>query len=269
MSQKLQDRAAYAAVSKAYENVVENWLLYDTVLITHNVANLSFNTGYFASYAAMGAANNIPFFNVRNRNSGLSYNNQDTRDQMPYAMKVYSIGVQFFAPTTGDYVDNEGTPDAPQHSEASIFQCDLPQHCSLEFQTNQDIRLKLNTLMAPSGIGAVGGGVAKGDLTNATTMPNAESPNIVKTNWNSGQSMLVNRWGFRNPIEIPRRANISVVINVSEYGRQLLQAMLGPLNGAFQDVANDGSHHFEAGVSGIRVMLGGKRLVQQRGQLHA
>lgn len=264
MSQKLQDKGAYAALAKKFENVVENWVLYDTVLITPDALTLSFPVGYFVSYAAAGAANQIPFFNVRNRNSGLAYNNQDTRDQLPYAMKIYTIGVQFFVPSTAEYRNNAGVPDGQQVSTQTTFAADIPRHCSLELQTNQDIRLKLNSLMAPPGVGAIGGGVAQGQtLTNSFT-----SPNMVKSNWNQGESILTNRWGFRNPIEVPRRANLSATIRVSEYGRQLLQTMPGPLNQPLKAFANDESYYFIKSCAGIRVMIGGQRLVQQRGQAH-
>lgn len=270
MTQKLQTNGQVVA-TKPYENVVENWTLYDTVLISDAVIQpntpITFSDGYFGSYVALGAANQVPFFNVRNRTSGLAYNNQDTRDQMAYAMKIFTIGVQFFGPSTSLYRNNAGAPLGQSVTEQTVFITELPKHCSLQLQTNQDIRLKINSLMAPSGIGSIGGGVAQGDALRAgIPFP---SPNVVKSNWNQGITMLNNRWSFRNPIEIPRRANMSAVLRISEYGRQLLGAMTGPHLQPFEAVINDGSQVFKAGMCGIRVIVNGMRFVQQRGQLHA
>lgn len=270
MTQKMQQNGAVAA-TKQYENVVENWTLYDTVLISTLVGAqdtpISFSDGYFASYAALGAANEVPFFNVRNRTSGLAYNNQDTRDTMNYGMKIFTVGVQFFSPCTSLYKNVEGAVMGQSVTEQTIFATELPKHCSLRLNTNQDERLKINALMASAGIGAIGGGVAQGDRTDDTQVA-FNSPNVVKTNFNQGVSMLNNRWSFRNPIEIPRRANMSVTIKISEYGRQMLGAMVGPKNQPFQDVAHDGSVYFSPGMCGIRVLINGMRFVQQRGQLH-
>lgn len=266
MSQKVEKDGVVVG-AKSFTNVVENALLYDTCLIASNVATLSYPTGYFASYAAVGAANDIPFFNVRNRNSGLAYNNQDTRDQMSFAMKIFSIGVQWFGPSTALYGDAEGSPYPQRVSEQTIWMTEIPKHTSIEFQTNQDIRFKANSLMAPSGMGTIGGGVAQGStLDSPTAIP---SPNVAKMNWTQGTPMLTNRWGFRNPIEIPRNANISVRLRITEYGRTLLQNMVGPTFQPFQDVANNGDYIFKPAYCGVRCVLNGQRFVQQRGQAHA
>lgn len=266
MAQKIQKRVG-PAVSKPTENVAENWVIYDTVLVRNGAANLSGSDGWFNSYGAVGAANEIPFFNIRNRNSGLAYCNLDTRDQMAYAMKIFSIGVQFFAPSVALYGINISVPVGAQITPQAIWETVIPYHTSMELQIQQDVRLKTNTLMAPAGVGAVGGGVAQGNTEGYTPA----YPNQTKTNHTQGVSVLTNKWGFPKPLEVPRRANLAVRLRISEYGRQLLQGMppLGPGRYAFKDIANDNSWFFPYGACGIRVFIGGMRLIQQRGQLHA
>jgi hypothetical protein len=264
MSQTIFSADEQAASPAGYMNVAENWVLYDTVLIGGYVNSLHHHDGYFASFALAGLANQIPFFNVRNRNHGLQWNNQDTRDQLPYVFEIYSIGVTFFGPKVACYHDAVGVPTAPQTTALHCFEAEVPKHTSLSLWTNQDERLKLASLMAPSGYGIVSGGVAQGDIETANTyLP------VTHASFTQGQPVLTNKWGFPKPLQIPRRANLSVVLELSEYGRQLMQGMPGPFQEAFRDVANDNSYFFSWGMSGIQVSLGGRRQVQQRGEYHA
>lgn len=252
--------------AKAFENVPENWVLYDTVLIGLYAAQMNFNDGYFPSYLTLGQATDVPFFNVRNRNHGLPYNNQDTRDQLPWVFKIFTIGVSFFSPTTPLWRDGAGAPTGAQNSEQHIFETELPKHCSLTLQTNQDERLKINSLMAPPGYGIVSGGVGQGERQ---IQSNNTYPDVAKWGFTQGVPELTNKWGFTNPLEVPRRANLSVRIQINEYGRELLQALPGPFNQAFRQVGSPSQWFFHPGFCGIQVTLGGQRQVQQRGQYHA
>lgn len=250
-------------VRKQYTNVGENWKLYDTVLIGLKADQLDFSTGYFTSYAAVGAANTIPFFNVRNRSSGLAYNNQDVRDQLPYVFKIYSIGVTFWAPATSTYF-NVSPIIAPQNMANNLFEIEVPKHMSVTLKTQQDQRIKLNPLMTPPGYGVVSGGIAQGDVETQYTYPN-----IMHSSFSQGVASLTNAWGFPKPLEIPRLANLSVVLELSEYARNLLLAMPGPRYQPMRAVAGDGTFMEAEGSAGIQVTLGGQRFVQQRGQYHA
>jgi hypothetical protein len=263
MSQQTIPDVPAVVAKKAYENVSESWVLYDTVLIGAGTAALQHNNGYFTTFAAMGGANSIPFFNVRNRNHGLAYNNQDTRDQLPYVLKIYSIGVSFWGPSTSTYTDNGGIALAPQRTALDLFETELPKHMSLTLQTNQDERLKIASMMCPPGYGVMVSGVAQGDVETAYGYPN-----LAKVGWNQGCPELTNKWGFRIPLKVPRRANLSVTLGISEYGRQMLQAMPGPLSQFFKDPAISDPVPKYA-MCGIQVSIGGIREVQQRGQPHA
>jgi len=267
MSQARSDtETIQKSVQKDFENVPENWKLYDTVLLGNWTGFMNFNDGYFLDFQTIGQANAIPFFNVRNRNHGLAYNNQDTRDQTAWVFKIFGIGVTFFAPSVTLYRNAAGTPGGPQNTELHLWETELPKHASIVLQTNQDERLKMNCLMAPPGSGAVGGGVAQG---NPDAVSQGLQPNVSKHNFTQGVPDLKNMWGFENPLEVPRRASLSATIRFSEYGRQLLQTMPGPFATCFRPSSGAGSWYFQSGLFGIKVVLSGQRQVQQRGQYHA
>lgn len=250
-------------VQKPFVNVGENWKLYDTVLITKYLDQFDYNVGWFDNYANFAGVTNIPFFNVRNRNHGLAYNNQDTRDQLPYVFRIYSVGAVFFAPATSTY--NDAAPIlAPQTTSNHLFEIELPKHCSLTLKTNQDERLKIPVLYAPGGYGVVSGGLAQGDPEVAYTYPN-----ITHASFSQGEPIFGNTWGFPKPLEIPRTANLSVVLEFNEYARQMLQSFVDSLIQPMRDVANDGSFYAAPGCAGVQITLQGQRLVQQRGQYHA
>jgi hypothetical protein len=263
MSQKIFSGDEQRKVSKAFANVAENWILYDTVLIGGFVSSMDYNTGWYTTFTAAAAATQIPFFNVRNRSHGIPYNNQDTRDQLPYVFKIYSIGVNFFAPSTTTYFTGSTTIFAAQTLSNSLFEMELPKHCSLTLRTNQDERLIANSLMTPSGYGVIPGGVAQGDYETAYTYPN-----VAHTSFSQGVPELTNKWGFPKPLEIPRTANLSVTLRLSEYAQHLLTQLPGPYFQPMRNLADD-DYTDSYGCAGIQVTLGGVREVQQRGQYHA
>lgn len=253
-----------ASMNKPIANVEEVWQIYDTVLIG-GLWSLTPNTGYVPTYAALGGNSEISFFNMRNRSHGLPYNNQDNRDHLAYVMHIYSVGVAFFAPSTSCYqtVDAQ-TLTTEETSPNCLFKSEIPKHTSVILRTNQDERLLTNSLMAPPGYGPVGGGVAAGDLEAVHS-----NPNVYHASVSQGESYLVNRWGFHKPLQIPRTANLSVIIRFSAYAQNLMQQWGGPMMQPMRAVANDGDYYGLWGTSGIQVSVQGKREVQQRGQYHA
>lgn len=268
MSQKLSGADVIeVGATRGFENVGENWNYYDTVLVGAYANNMQFHDGWFSTFAAVGGAVNLPFFNVRNRNHGLAYNNQDTRDQTAFAYRIFTIGVSFFAPSCPLYQTAVGGPVGPEVTQTQLWELELPKHASLTLQVQQDERLAIASLMTPPGYGAIGGGVSQGDPEAAWT---GAPPNTSLWNFTQGTPELTNKWGFRNPIEVPRRANISVNIQFSEYGRNLLQDLAGPNSYSFWSGGSlPGNWLYKPAFFGIQVSLGGQRLVQQRGQYHA
>lgn len=252
-------------VAGRFENVAENWSLYDSVIVHNDIASLAYRDGWFTSFAALGANQEIPFFNVRNRNHGLWACNQDTRDAMAYGFRIFTIGVQFFAPSLPQYHNlDTNVPTGEQTLNSVLFANEIPKHTSLILKTNQDERLRINSLMTPPGVGAVGGGVSFGDPESVYGVPNSG----VWAN-HQGYPILTNKWGFREPLEIPRRASISVTLRLNTYAQNLLQWLNGPTWHPIRSKAGDGNYVTVSAIAGIRVYLGGQRLVQQRDQYHA
>lgn len=260
MSQYGQDNAV--AVTPQFTNVAEAWMLYDTILIGGYYATVKPNNGYFQAYATLGANAEVAFFNVRNRSHGIPYNNQDARDQLPYVFHIYAIGVAWFAPSTSCYHASE--PPLGQESLVNaLWQTEIPKHTSVVLKTNQDEVLITNSLMVPPGYGPVGGGVAQGEVESAYGIPA-----VHHTANSQGGSILTNVWGFRKPKQIPRTANLSVVLRFNTYAQNLLQTFSGPNAQPIKSSADDTTNFNAPGCGGIQVFLKGKREVQQRGQYH-
>lgn len=254
---------------REFMNVGEDWLLYDTVLMISTPAQAV--DGWFTSYLTMGQAADIQFFNVRNRAIGLPYNNQDTRDQIPYAFMLQTLGVSFFGNSVSQAAQWEppdsGSAWAMNDYNQHIFTNDLPRHASVVLKVQQDEVLKNAVMFTPPGYGPYGSGYGRGQ-------PSSQHPGSydhIAAIQTQGLPALKNRWAFPQPIELPRLASVSLRLRFSNWGRNLLQAInFG--SGLWQTSDNTGLTDYVTQhqiISGIQVTMGGKRLVQQRGELHA
>jgi hypothetical protein len=259
-----------------FRNVGEPWLLYDTVRAGGQVGfgpwapPTNQPPGWFQTLQQLGAATELSFFNVRNRSIGLPWNNQDTRDQMPFALKLDSIGVSFFATdlsAVGAYPNSEVPFD---HSILDIiphiFMVDLPRHCSVTLQVAQDELMKNTAYLCPPGYGPVGSGYGRG--APSTITDNGFDGYLGTASQSS--SILTNRWMFPQEIEIPNRASLSVKVKLSEYGRRLVNELFIVGSGISMQTGDGQTDYQTLPIEfGIQVSLVGQRLVQQRGQLHA
>jgi len=259
--------------SQGFMNVPEGLTLYDSILVGARIPYLKFKDGWFFNFAQAGASNSFPFLNVRNRNHHLAYNNQDTRDQLPYAMEIYSIGVDFWPP----YVESQYQLTPPDggsggliayNNHSALWRNELPRHANIKFFVNQDEILNQQCCMAPSGMGPTGGGVAQGWTEGANSVNGSETASPILGVGSMGEAAITNRWPFPFPIAVPRRASISAVVSLSEYGRKLLASLPGPYAYVLQDMAGPGTFTKNT-TFGITVSLTGKRLIQQRGRYHA
>lgn len=265
-----QDTTAAKVVSGIdYSNVRENWPLFDTVLVGLDSRAEQTTPGWFTTLAAMGSANQCFFFNQRTRADGLAYCNLDTRDQMPYAFIIKSAGVRFFATHQSEnYAVTAGSPQWwVENKVPHIFLADLPDHCSFRMQIQQDDVLKTTVPLVPAGYGPAGGGYGQASPGSQFTVAVDKSYSAVT----QSTAHITNRWKFPTRIKVPRNAALTVELQFSEYGRQLLQAMtkqntqdLISGNGHAEDIDHDSKTFY-----GIQVSLIGQRLVQQRGAYHA
>lgn len=288
------------------QNVREQIILTDTVLIGKYVGQMTDRPqGWFGSFADAGAAGSFSFMNVRNRSIGITYNNQDARDQLPFGMRITSLGVKFWAPSCASQFtacDNRASTDTsrtpvsdetytdPAYGQltnreelhSALWESDVPNHCSLILRTNQDIRLRGPVAMFTPGFGPVGGGWGWGspaDLYMAAK-PGTPCPAIdlrganyggFATNLQTishGETDMRKRFPFPIPIAVPKRANLNVEIKLSQYGKEMLKGINGPYWIPFPKVMNANDlldKSVKAVLFGIDVTIKGERLIQQRG----
>jgi hypothetical protein len=250
-----------------YMNVGEHWALYDTIVVGTTSRDTVDQPGWYSTLANLGAANRLFFFNQRTRSSGLAYCNQDVRDQMPYAFRVFSGGVTFWASSMSEAnVEDDSKDYFTSENVPHIFKVDLPRHCSFTLQVQQDELLKTNCMLVPPGYGPSGGGVGRGSPQSEFTAAVDKTFNAM----NQNVPHLSNRWEFPQPLEIPRNAALSVNLVFSEYAKQLLGQMT---RAQWQDAVSGNGHaadiaHTTRSYYGIQVTLVGERLVQQRGAYH-
>jgi hypothetical protein len=242
-------------------NVKEAWPLYDTILISGWTKGKSVS-GWYQNYQQFASKQVHPFFNVRNTGeTALAYTNMETKDQMPFAYHIYSLGIDFSAATgnPAPYQEGQVNPVANGNSDA-IFIKDIPQHCGLRLKVREDQKLLTTCYMAPSGIGPYGLSLGMSDASAASALPTSI------TNATQGVPFIDNRWRFPKPIAVPRGATFHVELELSEYARDMMLSLCGPSQYTFNCNGDEDVSMFAA--STIRVSLIGKREVQQRGQLH-
>lgn len=284
-------------------NVREQITLTDSILISKWVGKMSDRPfGWYETFQEAGAANDFQFFNQRNKSIGIMWNNQDQKEQLPFGMRIRSIGVSFFGPACAsqftachrDADDLPGyEPEEPistdlvnrEELQSPVWEADIPNHASLLLRTNQDDRLKGFCSMFPPGYGPVGGGWGWG--SPATWKAENVSPRVADTiscgdhatnveTIQSGVPDIRQRFEFPITLDVPRRANLVVIINLSTYAKELLKSINGPYWFPWVDTAASSTvnAHLEvtkavkATVFGIQVTINGERLIQQRGDYH-
>ena len=239
-----------AQIMASPSNVEESAAVYDTLQIRSNAKDVE----GFPTFAALGAATEIPFYTVRNRSEvGEAYTNKDSKDSMPFAFRCYSLGIQFFAPGPLTVLgDDPSDEDVANASIGYMFGRIAPLHAGLILKVREDDKLVHTCELAPAGTGIFGG------LGNASGVANTGS---------NGWPSVNNRWKFVGGIDIPRGAIVEAKLRFSTYGRAFVGALPGPgidLLGPFAE--GDGTSFPRCAT--IRVSMFGKREVQQRGQLH-
>jgi len=235
---------------RAWVNVSENWMIYDTVRIGLDVP--SKYPGGFLNFTLMSQAEEIPFINIRNSSeAGEAYCNVSSKDKFPWAFRLESIGMRF---TLADPSVSDELLTYEQRNVAKFFCTLLPDHAWFELKIREDTILKIKPFMLPPGFGPIGHGTS----IQGTPQPS----NLIS----SGTPYVKNRWSYgRLPVMIPRDTPVKGTLRFSDYGKQLLAAMatIAPFN--FGTIANPVTLNREAD---IELTLRGRREVQQRGEWH-
>jgi hypothetical protein len=250
-----------------FMNVKEKWFMYDTIAVTPYLDKLTHPiSGWYNSFVNFAQSDSLTFFDSRNKSIGLAYNNQDSRDQIPYALVAESISVGFFAPATASQVGEltTGTYRGRVDTISAFWDHEMPQHASATFRVNQDDRLKTNVAMLSPGYGPVGSATGQGD----TSAVGGNCSSVHASG--NGMAHLKYRWDFPTGIGIPRRATVALDMRLTEWARKTLSQIWGPGLVEFVDY-DDGSHvqAFRPSFFMIQCLIEGKRQVQQRGEYHA
>lgn len=254
-----------------FMNVKEQWFMYDTVAVSPWVDLLSHPiSGWYPDFAGLSGADSVSFFDSRNKGLvGLAYNNQDSRDQIPYALTAESISVGFFAPATASQTGTVDQLDLPGRVDtiSSFWDNELPQHTGATFRVNQDDRLKTTCAMMSPGYGPVGQASGQGD----TSSVGGYSTSVHAAGW--GVARLKFRWDFPGGIGIPRRGTIAVQLRFTEWARDVLSKLWGPGNVSLKNYVGGEVPTTEIvhkpTMFMIQCLIQGKRQVQQRGEYHA
>jgi hypothetical protein len=234
-----------------YQNALETYPLYDSVLIGTNAPGLYQNSGYFANFAALGVPATIPFLNVRNKAiAGKQYNNFDSANKLPYVYHCHSIGLSIEAPAVS--FGNTGAGPSPSNL---FFATELVKHCGFILKVGQDEKLVAPGSLIPSGQGVAG---------YASNFASTGDKQSVIQNTNNGNPDKNNRFPFPETISMPRESNVEGQLVISEYGREALKKCVGPGN---WEKDQDESEQYPA-MAVIRVTLFGEREVQQRNAKH-
>ena len=260
-----------------FQNVKEPWFLYDTIGVSDWVDDQDHPpAGWYSSFLDLGNADALSFFDTRNKQIGIAYNNQESRDQIPYAFVVKSLSVGFFGPACTSLISRSTIPTGqPSIGRSDVYSSfwdhELPQHCGVIWQVNQDERLKTNAGIVGPGYGPVGSCIGQGDMSD---------PAIAIGGWNTSihaggqsRSKLVLRWEFPAGIGIPRRATTRVELRLTEWARTTLRTIWGPGFFVLRDYDSDETPENpitpRPAMFLIQVLLTGMREVQQRGEYHA
>lgn len=252
----------------SFMNVKESWFMYDTIAVSPWIDNLSHPiTGWFNSFATLSASDSVTFFDSRNKSIGLAYNNQDSRDQIPYAMVMESVSIGFFAPATSTQVGSldQGDTRGRVDQLSAFWDNELPQHASAVVRVNQDERLKASCAMLSPGYGPVGTSIGQGD----TSTVGGSSSSVHASGF--GAAHFKYRWDFPTGIGIPRRATVAVQLRFSEWARTVLSNFWGPGNISLKNYVDETTteYVYKPTMFMIQCLIQGKRQVQQRGELHA
>jgi hypothetical protein len=253
-----------------FMNVAERFSLYDSICVVGNYdARSRKPLGWYSTFAAF-AGGNHSFFNVRNKGScELAYCNIDTRDQMAYAMILDSISCAWWGTVYAMY-DADEVADSRFWLPLPLWQSVIPSHASLTLVVQQDEKIKINSMMAGAGYGPVGGGY--GNIGQCTISGQPQNP--LDSHWpnmltqTQGEALPSAAMPFPNKIAVPRRATMSVQLDLADYAVGLLSALQGPGTLPVQNPSYSDTNDVYV-MYGVTVRLNGRRLVQQRGELHA
>lgn len=255
-------------------NASEPWILYDTVQIRQQTkSNPIPNASGFATLADLANAQSVNMFNVRavgDPGVGEAYNNFDSRDSMPFAFVLKTLGITFQSPRglnmkpTYDLQNNIAGMNA---ALIAMWEQELPRHVGVHFKVSQDEKLLTSGMFLPEGTGLAGFGVSGPVLGAIGASAPVGGAVFASGAAQVGEAALFNRWTWKDGLNIPKGTNVSLQLVFSEYAKALLK-LFGQSDVLYSYSIDPSNFVDFPGMFTIRASMIGTRLVQQRNELH-
>ena len=199
----------FSPVDPSFSQARETWIVFDTAKIFKGATR---PPAEFDSFTTLALQESIQFISARTASDvGKAYCNITSRDSLQKPFWLESMGIRFHYPNP---VRLRGTGVA-DIAAAKLFMEELPNHCYLTFQTEEDVRAWLKPIMAPPGYGNYGSyqlGVAAGTAFCQG----------VET---SGMPLAQNRFVFLGGLEIPSSTKITIQLYFSDHGKAILNKL--------------------------------------------
>lgn len=262
-----------------YMNVRESWALYDSLVICKQLYGKEPSVpGWFTNFTDFSSNESHIFFKGRTEgNSHPAYCNLKSADNVDFVFTAYSFGVRFCAPVAPDTVMAEDQVDRRvQECLRAYWMFDLPRHCGIELQVQQDIKIQAPCMIASPGYGPRGGGGSQPVTGQGGEEPNASL--IFGEPWqmitgSQGEPVIDCRFILPSPISIARNTPVEATLKVSPLARTVLSDVFNSEWLIAEDIVDADTDYLSyTGIPSrwvIQASLFGTREVQQRGQYHA
>lgn len=225
--------------------VGEQWERVDSIVIGPGAAAV--DSGWYNTWAAFAAADELVWFNGRSSNAGKALSNQ-TNERTDWAQDIHQTLCEFISPT--GLSDLETDPNdgffTPQY-----FVSQVPQFLGLRvILAESDEMTQVAASHMPSGFG-----------TSYVTQDGAASPSVYAGN--QGDPVITQGWKWPEALRLAAKSNIRVVGRVDNPARGFLQALPGP---GFKQVPDGEGGTIELpNWYIIRMTMRGPRYLQLRG----
>lgn len=235
---------SFAAQVRA-TRAAEQWERYDSVVIGTGANAL--DDGWFNTWAAFSQATRFTFFSRRQEQVGFAFTNQPT-ERTDWAQDLFQMGIEFVAPTGIGTMEDDANDELVT---PILWTTDFPNKCSFRVRLADADEI----VMAPGSHFPSGFGVEQ-LFVSAGAAPTAFAGNV-------GAAHVSNTWKWPEPVMLAAQAKVTVIGEVDNPFRDLLENLPGPGNKLIPN--GQGGQITYPNWYYIRVMLRGPRYLQLRG----
>lgn len=229
----------------------EQWERYDSIVIGGLDANgngpRNLDDGWFNSWNQFSQATRFTFFSRRQEQVGFAFTNQPT-ERTDWAQDLFQMGVEFHAPVGMGDLESDANDET---TVPMLFVNDLPNKSSFRVRLADADEI----VMAPGSHFPSGYGVVD-SFSSAAAAPTTYGGH-------QGNAHVSNTWKWPEPIMLAAQAKITVIGEVDNPLRDLLEGLPGPGSKLIPDGAGGQIQYPNWYI--IRVFLRGPRYLQLRG----